>query len=99
MASAEGQPDQGRTEEGRRPSSAREDRAAGVTITSSADERERDAPTRATPLRDRRMASAGRAASRAGPVGGEVVAEPQGDLKLAMLNGLDPSSHPAFLDW
>ena len=39
--------------------------AAGVTITSSANERERDAPARATPLRDQRMASAGQAASRA----------------------------------
>ena len=27
------------------------------------------------------------------------MAEPQGDLELALLNGLDPSSHPALQDW
>ena len=50
MASAEGQPDQGGTEERRRPRSAIDNEANGATITSSADEPERDAPARATPL-------------------------------------------------
>ena len=96
---AEGQPDQGRTDEWGRPRSTRDDGMPGVIITSSADESERDATARATPLGDRRIASAVRAASRAGPVGGEVVAEPQGDLELAMLNRLDLPSHPALQDW
>ena len=80
-----GQPAHEGTREGRRPRSVRDDEAADVNITRSADECKHDAPARATTQRDRRFVSGTRGAGRKRPMDRDVVA--------------DPSSHPALRDW